>query len=228
MAWIQVHWELFIPDPEEGEPGESGAKDEPSLQFALVTAFSGTARVHRYTTGNLFPHNPGLGPGDPRTPIKSGDVSSKNVPTERDPFFGIVVRAVEQDRSQNREDDNDRFYDAIMTAAQARFDVGQSPSVTDLWQAGNSVALENTWRDDDDLLGVSARVYPFYGSDNWRHLQENEERLGGGGQQIIETRQWFRFAFVSRRTARYELVGQIRLVTNDPGVPRLIGDRTEE
>lgn len=227
MAWLQVRWGLYVRDPEEADPGESAAHDEPSLQFALVTAFDGIVRLHGFSTGNLFPHNPGLGGGDPRYPDKSGTVSSKNVPTDRHPFFGLVVRATEEDNSQDRDKDNDNFFSSIKLAAQTAFDSGEVPDAATLWSAGNSVPLKDTWwRDDDDKLGVSARSYPFYGSDSWPHLPD-ESSLGSGGVQIVETRQWYRFAFVSKRTARYELRGNIVIVTNDPPTPRLIGDRIE-
>ncbi|WP_162617550.1 hypothetical protein [Yoonia maritima] len=229
MAWIQNRWSLKVTDPDEGDPGETAAKDEPSLQFAFITHFGSEVRVHGYTTGNLFPTNHGVGAGDPRRPDKVGIVSSKNVPTTRNPFFGLVVRAVEQDRSldRDREDDNQRFYDAVGQLTQTVFDSGGVPLAEQLMFAGESVELnDRIFRNDDDRIGVGAMVFPNYGSETIPLIPEDESSLSAGAR-IPGTIRTFGFTF--RTSAARYLVGcNIRLVTNDPDAPRLIGETTIE
>lgn len=227
MAWIQTRWNLKITDPDEGDPGESPAKDEPSLQFAFVTHFGSEVRVHGYTTGNLFETNHGLGSTDPRLPDKVGIVSSKNVPTSRNPFFGLVVRAVEQDRSldRDREDDNESFYAAVGRLAQTVFDSGGTPLAEQLMIAGESAELsDRVFRNDDDRIGVGAMVFPTYGSETIPLIPADETSLPRGSR-ISGTIRTFGFTFTTG-SARYVVGCNVRLVTNDPDAPRLIGDTT--
>ncbi len=224
MAWLQIDWALHIPDPEENHRGGDPTKDEPSLQFALVTAFSGAVRVHGYSTGNLF-QSGGFGVGVIGWPgnVPTGSINSKNVPTVRNPFLGLVVRAVEQDSSNNRDADNKDFYTAVHDAAQLTFDAGGVPTADILWTAGNSARLRDRWlRDDDDFVGVSARAYPEFGRTIARQLDQ-ESALRPGGVVIPGTEEDFEFAFVARSATEYQLQGQVRAVTNDPDQPRLAG-----
>lgn len=226
MAWVTVFWRFNAPDPEEASRGGNPINDEPSLQFALITKFGEgdeDVRVNTYTTGNLFPHA-GVR-SDPRRADYTGRVSTQNVPTINNPFFGIVVRAIEEDNSsdKNRKADENDFYDAVDSIARERFRAGTQPTATDLWLAGNSLDLrDRVWRDDDDKVGVSARVYPFFAVDSWPSLLANEGPTRGGGQAIEGTGLGFNFAFTSRSDTHYTLDGNIRYVTNTPPDPHAV------
>ena len=224
MAWLQIDWTLSLPDPEEASRGGDPSNDEPRLQFALVTAFSGEVRMHGFSTDNLFP-TPSLGTGIIVDPTPDGIVSSKNVPTERNPFFGLAVRAVEEDSSNHRDRDDRDFFNAVRNAAQDTFDADGVPTATVLWRAGSGADLRDPIGDDDDNLGVSARAYPNFGSKLAPHLG-SEDSLPAGGA-VISAIETFEFRFVRRRNTEYVLTGTVQAVTNDPPPPRLIGDQIE-
>ena len=223
MAWIQVAWRLTIPDPEEGDRGKSPLCDEPTLQFVLVTAFAGEVRAHPFTTPNLFPGGFGEGVIGELDPSPFGVLNSKNVPTRRNPFFGLAVRAVEQDNSgSNRAADNYRFYDAVRDASQEAFDNGETPTATTLWSAANSARPTDDFGDDDDFIGTSARVFPTYGSDNVDWL--THESMYPPGHPLPETREIFELVFQNRANTEYRLMCQVQLVTNDPAGALLVGE----
>lgn len=224
MAWLQIDWTLGLPDPEEARRGGNPSNDEPRLQFALVTAFDGAVRMHGFSTGNLYP-SPSPGTGVIVDPTPDGIVSSKNVPTDNNPFLGLVVRAVEEDSSNHRDRDDNDFFTAITNAAQDTFNAGGIPTATVLWRAGNDTDLRDQIGDDDDNLGVSARAYPDFGDKLAPHLaSEGSLPTGGAIISVIET---FEFRFVRRRNTEYVLTGTVQAVTNDPPPPRLIGERID-
>tara|TARA_R110002167_G_C12662194_1_gene650029 strand:- start:516 stop:1217 length:702 start_codon:yes stop_codon:yes gene_type:complete len=231
MAWIKVSWQLRIFDPEEGLPNSEPRVDEPSLQFALVTIFNRIVRLHGYTTGNVLPRfeSPGFDSSarvSNRVTVAAGSISSKNVPTFDNPYFGFVVRAVEQDRSNNRVKDNNDFYEAVRVEAQRLFDIGEIPTEELLETAANSVTLrDRLWRDDDDFLGVNARVFPNLGIDWWPQNAIDESTrpywMTIYNQPTTDAR------FIERSNTEYRLNLQCSIVMNDPDGPRLIGDRLE-
>lgn len=81
------------------------------------------------------------------------------------PYFAYVIRAIECDNSNKRGEDLSRFVNSIEQAAQASVTLGNLPDVNTIWVAGNEPKLnDRRWRDDDDIIGVSARVYSDYGT----------------------------------------------------------------
>jgi hypothetical protein len=97
--------------------------------------------------------------GTNRNPVRIGTISADN------PYFAYVIRAIECDNSNKREEDLSRFVNSIEEAAQASVTLGNLPGVNTIWVAGNEPKLnDRKWRDDDDIIGVSARVYPDYGT----------------------------------------------------------------
>ncbi len=97
--------------------------------------------------------------GTARNPVQIGAIDSDN------PYFAFVIRAIECDNSNDREGDLQRFVESIRQAAQIVVDEGRQPGVNTIWLGGNAAGLnDRVWRDDDDNIGVSARVYPNYGT----------------------------------------------------------------
>lgn len=213
MAWLQLGWHLTIAE------GEERSEDEASLQLVFVTIFDGVVRVDSHTTGNLFPAA-GIGVGTIGWPggVPFGTFRSRNVPTVRNPFLGFVARAIEQDNSgdSQREEDNQRFYDSIRIAAQDSVRAGSAPDATILWRAGNSSEVRDNFGDDDDKVGVSARVFPNYGVDVSSAIREADaDTTRPSGSVLPETVEEFHLTF-QERGARYEFDGSIRCVTNTP------------
>ncbi|GGZ58357.1 hypothetical protein [Paraglaciecola chathamensis] len=226
MAKLQISWDLII------ESFSERGEDEVSLQFAMVTAFGGDVRLDPYTTGNLFPSRfrrglilpPDSTDDDGRRIRAQGMfVVPANVPTIRNPFLGFVARAVEQDSStdDNREQDNERFYNAVESSAQQIFSAGNVPSATDLWSAGNSANLTDSgWfifdPDDDDKVSTSARVFPTFGS-RLREALVAEPTIGLGGHRLPGPNESFSVTFVGSGNsagAQYQVNISIHLVTN--------------
>lgn len=211
MAWLQLGWQMSI------LKGEERGEDEASLQFAFVTVFDGVVRVDGHTTGNLFPRR-GFGVGGIGWPggMPAGTFRSRNVPTERNPFLGFAARAVEQDNSgsSQRRADNERFYENIRVAAQDNIRTGGIPDATTLWRAGNASKITDNVGDDDNKIGVSARVFPNYGTEVWPAITR-ESDWRGGGTVLPGTIREFHLTF-QERGARYEFDGAIRIVTNTP------------
>ena len=223
MSWIQLVWNLSVPDPEEGGRGDNPLCDEPTLQFVFITKFGETVRAHPFTTPNLFPGGFGVGIIGEIDPSPIGVVNSRNVPTATHPFFGLAVRAVEQDNSgDNRPDDNFRFYDAVRDACNDSFQNGIVPTATTLWTAANQARPTDDFGDDDDFIGASARVFPTYGRDNAASLANETEFPGG--HPLPDTSESFELVFVSRANTEYRLQCELRLVANDPAGPLLVGD----
>ena len=217
MAWLQLDWSLTILDKNEHDR-RSDREDEASLQFVFVTIIDGTVNVHGHSTGNLFPSLP-FGEGGVGWPggIPFGTVrSGANIPSARNPYLGFVARAVEQDNSSTsmRNDDNNDFYDAIELAAQQNIDSGGIPTVDVLWSAGNAVALSDNFGDDDDRIGVSARVFPNYGVEVASEVAR-ESDWPAGGAIIPGTERTFELVF-QEEGAVYQFNGELRMVTDDP------------
>jgi len=96
------------------------------------------------------------------------------------PYFAYAIRAVEHDNSSDgmRQADRDDFVSNIRAEAQRVVDGGGRPTVDTIWLAGHepelrdrrilpgALGLLTPWwaRDDDDRIGVSARVYPDLGT----------------------------------------------------------------
>jgi len=211
MAWLQLSWKLDILDNNE-------KSDEPSLQFIFITIFNGDIRINAHRTGNLFASG-GFGVGTFGWPGNQpfGIFNSKNVPTERNPFLGVVVRALECDNSGSSDRDTDfqNLQDAVRSAVEDNIRSGGIPDSTVLWRAAHGVKLIDNFGDDDDRIGVSARAYPEYGRQISAAIAA-ESRLGGGGIVMADTIIPIELGFLEG-DAHYKLIDtEIRIVTNDP------------
>lgn len=181
---IQLHWtlDLYIHEDRNG--------DEPILQFAYLTHNDGApvvlgsrTEVLRSSTGLAAFQGRISDPGGDDGPLRlEGMQTLPMTPTRDDAYLGIAVRAVEADNSSgsNRNADYDDFLDSIQTAADATSD--GKPDMATFWTSANAPRLrDRTWKDDDDKLGVSARIYPNYGeriaraSSAYRDGEEIEE-----------------------------------------------------
>ena len=205
MAWLQLSWKLNILDCNE-------RRDEPSLQFLFITIFDGVVRIDSHKTGNLFAGNIGW-PGN--RPF--GIFNSKNVPTPRNPFLGIVVRAVELDNSSSddRNTDYQNFQDAVKRGVEDSLRAGGIPDATVLWRSAKAVQLIDNFGDDDDRIGVSARAYPNYGREITAAIAA-EPSLRSGGTVMADTIRSIELGFMEN-DAHYKLIdSEIRIVTNDP------------
>ena len=211
MAWLQLSWKLNILDNNE-------KSDEPSLQFIFITIFDGNIRIHAHRTSNLFASG-GFREGTIGWPGNQpfGIFNSKNVPTERNPFLGLVVRAIECDNSGSgdRDDDYQNLQDAVRRAVEDTIRAGGVPDSTILWRAANATKLIDNFGDDDDRIGVSARAYPNYGERISAAIAA-ESRLPGGGTVMADTIIPIELGFMEE-DAHYKLIDtEIRIVTNDP------------
>lgn len=211
MARLQLSWKLNILDSNE-------KNDEPSLQFIFITIFNGDIRINAHRTGNLFASG-SFGVATIGWPGNQpfGIFNSRNVPTVRNPFLGLVVRAVECDNSGSGDRDRDfqNLQEAVRSAVEDNIRSGGVPDSTVLWRAANGVRLIDNFGDDDDRIGVSARAYPNYGRQISAAIAA-ESRLRGGGTVMAETIIPLELGFLEEG-AHYKLIDtEIRIVTNDP------------
>lgn len=199
------------------EANNEPSGDEGEFQVAAITAPRGRveveihqvqlSRVPRPTTSNLFA----------TTDRAELDLHVASV-TDDDPYFAYAIRAVEFDSSTEamRRGDRDRLAASIRTAAQLVFDGGGRPTVDTIWLAGNDPELADRnaggligvltpwwWRDDDDLIGVSARVYPDLGT-----ILGNLPPARRPGQAISGSRQWTELHF-GREDASWRMAASV-------------------
>lgn len=165
MAWVEIAWDL-------NRFRENERDDETGLHFAIVTVIDGQARVHGHSTGDLsqveVPEREAFEMSEWIIPPGFwGRIrSQRNVPDGSNPFIGLVVRAVEYDNSSSAErtSDYERFVEDIRVATQQVVDSGELPTAEKLWSAGHAHGLTDNFGDDDDRLGVSARVDHDWGT----------------------------------------------------------------
>ena len=177
--------------------------DEPKIEVAFLRIINNRASVQIRDSGVLaedFPNPLGVASG-------SNELRNKVVETSYDPdtdgtYIGIVVRAIEEDSSsgETRRANQESFAARIEDAAQQAIDSGHTPTVDEIWVAGNSVTLlDSDLVDDDDRIGVSARVY----KDAGKTIADND----GSFNEDLELR--FR-----EEGAHYLLTGQLRAIPN--------------
>jgi len=141
--------------------------DEPRIEIAFLRIINNRADVALRDSGMLatvFPNSFGITSG-------ASEIRNKFLQVSYDPqrdgnYIGIVVRAIEEDHSSEttRSANRDSFTSAIQNAAQQALDAGHTPTVDEIWSAGHATQLLDTdFVDDDDRIGVSARVYPAAG-----------------------------------------------------------------
>ncbi len=143
---------------------EQESADEGELQIAGVTITGNVVAVNVITVSlkQLRPVDAiGSWPnhlGTARNPVQIASISHEN------PYFAYVIRAIERDNSNDRPGDIARFAESIRQSAQVVVDGGGVPTTDAIWLGGNAPKLaDRKWRDDDDKIGVSARVYVDYG-----------------------------------------------------------------
>ncbi len=140
------------------ERNQERSFDEGEFQIVSLTIQDGTVNG----TLEIVPLGTVLDTTLPVAEINLATISETN------PYFAMVVRAIECDNSSDamRTADRADFLNAIVSEAQAEMDLapGSLPLVGTLWSVGNALELrDRRWRDDDDMIGVSARVYPNLG-----------------------------------------------------------------
>ncbi|MFW2381787.1 MAG: hypothetical protein ACN4GZ_08530, partial [Acidimicrobiales bacterium] len=81
-------------------------------------------------------------------------------PSLRNPYLGIVVRAIEWDRTSaaDRTLDYAAFIDHVKMVADEAAEFGGAPGPTSLYLAGMRPQLTDSLIDPDDRMGVSARA----------------------------------------------------------------------
>ncbi len=191
--------------------------DEGEFQIAAITAPSGRvevelhrvdlARVPRPATDDLF----GV------TDRAELDLPVASI-SASDPYFAYAMRAIEFDESTEgmRQRDREVFVGSIRRAAQAVFDGGGRPTVDTIWLAANEPSLADRrnrgvlgllapwrWRDDDDLIGVSARTYPDLGT-----ILDDLPRAPAPGAPVPGSRQWTELHF-GREGASWSVLASV-------------------
>jgi hypothetical protein len=164
---IQLSWQLTITDSEDRNC------DDPVLQFVFLTMRSGTPIAMGQRTEQLASSTgpaafrgrigePGGGAIPP--PAYAGVQVIPLPPTNADPYFAFAVRGIDQDNSKGSDRDGDfgSLVNSVQNAANGV--VGGQLSMDDLWTAANAPGLrDRRFKDDDDKIGVSGRVYSDYG-----------------------------------------------------------------
>ncbi|HEA23423.1 hypothetical protein LCGC14_0670960 [marine sediment metagenome] len=157
MFELQLHFERNIERKQE-------KNDEGQLQIVGLTIEDGTVMTHvqnidlmQQRPFNYFRSWPNHR-GTFQNPVKIATINRSN------PYFGYVIRAIELDNSSQRQADLERYIESIRQTAQLVVDGGGLPTVDAIWLGGNAPGLnDDIFKDDDDKIGVSARVYRNYG-----------------------------------------------------------------
>jgi len=155
MDALQITYALRVEDTEDFWG------DEPRLEFIFVTTHQNRVQTYVQDSGQLASNfNGGFFASGTKT-ITGLEVVSPLLPYAGSTFFGFGVRAVENDntsfadRRQARRDLARGVEDALRPVV----DAGGVPNVGQLWSGINAAPMP-TAGDEDDRIGVSARVYP--------------------------------------------------------------------
>lgn len=160
--FIRVDYDLTV------HRAEDRSGDEPRLQFAFIENGPDGVDATIVDTGRLANNFPA------RRAFAAGTItlSDKHVfvpfdPTPDHPFMGMAVRALEEDNSSNsdRAADADALETLLEEGLAPIFAAGGTPSAEEIWAIANSAPVHDNFGDDDDRIGVSARVYPNIGVD---------------------------------------------------------------
>ncbi|MFW2381653.1 MAG: hypothetical protein ACN4GZ_07845, partial [Acidimicrobiales bacterium] len=152
MAWLDILWRLDIVERNE-------RSDAVGLQFAIVTVIDGSANVHDHHAALDDLDGVSILPTAQEKPW--GRIrSSVHVPSVRNPYLGMVVRAIEWDRTSasDRALDYAAFIDHVKMVANEAAEFGGAPGPTSLYLAGMRPQLTYSLIDPDDRMGVSARA----------------------------------------------------------------------
>ncbi len=163
LFWIE--YELIIEDRQEF----SG--DDPRLEFFFVNIVNGTARATVVDTGIVEVNAPGVNDPSGRAIIRDLQAHPPIAPTAQDPYLGFAARAWEYDDTSSAE--RNRSQDATLARLEETFNeilgAGNRPGVNDLWLTVNTAPGVSRAGDEDELIGVSARVYPIFGTEVTRN-----------------------------------------------------------
>ncbi|WP_271271100.1 hypothetical protein [Aliamphritea hakodatensis] len=148
--------------------------DDVTLTFYIITQNRHGAEVRTFTPGHyrsftlidFVPESLGAN-------LSAGDTAgltltfSEELLSEEYPFLGLAVVAIERDKSSGRDRRSARR--ATEQRLEERLDTvfnrGEMPTADDLWTITNEYRVrDRPFRDDDDVIGVSARIYPDIGS----------------------------------------------------------------
>lgn len=160
MTFLTLTYQLTVHRTED----RSG--DEPRLEFAFV-AGRDRAEVTVVDTGRLasgFPARRAFAAG---TNTLNRAVHVPFEPNVDEPFLGFAVRALEEDNSRNSDRRRDRraLAQLLEDGLDPIFRRGATPTATDIFVIANGAPVTDNFGDDDDKIGVSARVFPTIGND---------------------------------------------------------------
>ena len=159
---LKVNYSLEIIETEERRG------DEPRVQFAFITRLHDRTHVDIHSGRQLANNFKGApGSRERRTLTDLVDMTSV-IPTREEPFFGIVARAFDNDKSYW----DDRNTDTLVLKHRLEFFLynefrdGRTPAGHEVWPIANAAPIKNPRgliADKDDKIGVSARVFPDLG-----------------------------------------------------------------
>lgn len=158
MTFLTLRYQLTVHRTEDRRG------DEPRLQFAFV-AGRDNAEVTIVDTGRLASNFPGRRIAAAGTTTLNRAVHVPFDPTDEEPFLGFAVRALEEDnsRSIDRRRDRRALEQQLEDGLDPIFARGATPTATDIFIIANNAPVTDNRGDDDDKIGVSARVFPTIG-----------------------------------------------------------------
>ena len=150
--FIRVDYDLTV------HRAEDRSGDEPRLQFAFIDHGPDGVDATIVDTGRLadnFPARRGFAAGT--ITLADKHVFVPFDPTPERPFMGLAVRALEEDNS------SDTLKSLLEEGLAPIFAAGRTPTAGEIWAIANGAPVHDNFGDDDDKIGVSARVYPNIG-----------------------------------------------------------------
>lgn len=134
--------------------------DEPQLQVAFVSTVDRALNVQMFSSSALD--------CDLKQGTLRGIIFSDKIPNTEEPFLGIAIRAMDQDKSSksDRKNDFEALEDSIRNTMFPIFRDELIPTPEQLWEAANAAKIKEVSgirRDKDDRIGVSARTFPELG-----------------------------------------------------------------
>lgn len=184
LLWFT--YQINIDDKQE----RSG--DDPRFEFFFVNIFNNVARATVVDSGVIAVNEP------PIRLRRSGPAILDQLrlhpplaPTEQDPYLALCVRAFEYDDTEpnERAGSQDDVLARIEEMYNPELRAGRTPSGGDLWSVVNGRPIP-TAGDEDELVGVSVRVWPNFGAELTRDgTRRTVTPTGAGaGDQMAFTR----------------------------------------
>ncbi|MGB0903127.1 hypothetical protein [Halocynthiibacter sp.] len=178
---LQVQYSLRVFDTEDWRG------DEPRLEFVFVTGHQRRTQVYVQDGGQLANNYAGGIWARGSSTIEELEAVTPIVPYSGSPFFGFGVRAMENDATSpaDRRQARRTMMNDVEASLDPIFRSGGTPGTSNLWLAMNGARLPQSG-DEDDKIGVSARVYPdlysrFRGNSDGTTLVTDEFRFRGDG-----------------------------------------------